>query len=223
MNYVLEKISTVQACDALLAGAKKKKQNLERRMRNLGETLGTFRKRLDQVQQESAQVQSSLEIFTGAFGALPEGKDKVNMKIRIKRLELQQAMLEKKETIYNVGALLVKEMQYNRLHSQVVAQQDYILAVEQRRMVLEAPALRVVQPAVLLRQPVVRPAHVPQVLRLPEIRSRQENYLSSFLHKVRTGLSYHLLFQTTIFDNEYISPGMKIYPSTGAAFVCRNY
>jgi hypothetical protein len=191
MNYVLESISTVQACDALLAGAKKKKQNLERRVRNLGETLITFRKRLDQLHQEAAEVQSSLEAFTGAYGSLPEGKDKVNIKIRIKRLELQQAMLEKKATIYNAGALLVKELQYNRLHSQVVALKDYVTAVEQRRVALEAPALRVVQPAVLLRQPFAKRALTPRVLRLPEISTRQGNYLSFFLHRFRTGSSYH--------------------------------
>jgi len=173
MEYVLEKISTVQACDALLAGAKKKKQNLDRRVRNLGESLVTFRKRLDQAREDSAQVQSLLEVFTGEYGSLSEGKDKVNMKIRIKRLELQQAMLEKKATIYNVGALLVKEMQYNRLHSQVVALENYIVAVGQQRAALEAPLLRILQPAVLLRQPVARRGLIPQVLRLQETRKSQ--------------------------------------------------
>jgi hypothetical protein len=57
-------------------------------------------------------------------------------------------MLEKKAIIYNVGTLLVKEMQYNRLHSQVGALESYVTAVEQRRVVLEAPALPVIQPAV---------------------------------------------------------------------------
>ena len=151
MKYVLERISTVQACDALLTGAKKKKQYLERRVRNLGETLDRFRKRLDQVHAESVQLLSSLEAFTSAYGSLSEGKDKVNMKIRIKRLELQQAMLEKKAITYNVGALLVKEMQYNRLESQVSVLEDYITAVEQRRAALEASTLHIVQPTVLLR------------------------------------------------------------------------
>jgi hypothetical protein len=192
MKYSLEKISTVQACDALLAGAKKKKQNLERRVRNLSEALGTFRKRLDQVHRESGLLQSSLEVFAGAYGSLPDGKDKVNMKIRIKRLELQQAVLEKKETIYNAGALLVKEIQYNRLHSQVAALEDYVIAVEQRRAALEAPVLRVVQPAVLLRQPVATPALLPQVLRLPEVRMARQDYLSLFFHRFRAGLPYHL-------------------------------
>jgi chromosome segregation ATPase len=151
MKYVLERINTVQACDALLAGAKKKKQDLERRVRNLGESLDRFRERLDQVHADSLQLQSSLEAFTGAYGSLSEGKDKVNIKIRIKRLKLQQAMLEKKAMTYNVGALLVKELQYNRLDSQVSALEDYITAIAQRRAALEAPSLRIVQPIVLLR------------------------------------------------------------------------
>ena len=161
MKYVLESISTVQVCDALLAGAKKKKQYLERRVRNLGELLAAFRKRLNQVHAESAEVQSSLEIFTGAYGSLSEGKDKVNLKIRIKRLELQQAMLEKKATTYNVGALLVKELQYNQLASQVAALEEYIAAVARRKETLETPTLRIIRPAVLLRQPVTRPVIVP--------------------------------------------------------------
>ena len=177
MKYALEKISTVQACDALLTGAKKKKQNLERRMRNQGESLVVFRKRLDQVHEESAQVQSSLDVFTGAYESLPEGKDKVNLKIRIKRLELQQAMLEKKATIYNVGTLLVKELQYNRLVSQVAALEEYVAAVEQRKETLEAPALRIVQPAVLLRQPVTRLGLIPPALPLPAITKSHEGYL----------------------------------------------
>jgi hypothetical protein len=179
MKYALERITTMQACDALLAGAKKKKQNLERRVRNLGESLDTFRKRLHEVSNESAQVQTLLEVFTGAYGSLAEGKDKINMKIRIKRLELQLAMLEKKETIYNVGTLLVKEMQYNRLHSQVLALETYITEVEQHRAALVAPTLRIAQPISLLRQPVVRPVLMPQPLRMPEIAT------SHF----RTGLS----------------------------------
>jgi hypothetical protein len=192
MKYVLESIGTVQACDVLLAGAKKKKQNLERRVRNLGESLVTFRKRLDQVRQESAEVQSSLEAFTGAYGSLSEGKDKVNMNIRIKRLELQQAMLEKKATTYNVGALLFKEMQYNTLASQVSSLEYYITALAQRRAALEAPVLRIVQPTVLLRQPAARPRLFPPVLRLPELRIERGSYLSFVRSHFRTGSSYRL-------------------------------
>jgi predicted nuclease with TOPRIM domain len=189
MKYELEQISTVQACDALLAGAKKKKQNLERRVRNLGESLHMFRERIAQVHSESAQVQSMLETFTDAYGSLAEGPDKVNMKIRIKRLELQQAMLEKKAATYHVGALLIKEMQYNRLASQVSVLEDYITAVAQRGAAVEVPTLRIVQPAVLLRQSVARPELIPPALLRPEIST--EERASFFRSHFRTGPAHH--------------------------------
>ena len=181
MEYALEKITTAQACDALLAGAKKKKLHLERRVRNLGESLVTFHKRLDQVYAESAEVQSSLETFADAYASLSESKDKANMKIRIKRLELQQAMLERKAATYNVGALLVKELQYNTLHRQVGTLKGYIAELEQRIMELQTPTLHIVQPAALMRRPAANPVFIPPVLRLPEVRIGQGEYL---------GLSY---------------------------------
>lgn len=155
MKYALEKISTVTACDALFAGAQKKKQTLERRTRNLGESLVTFRQRIDQLSQESTAVQSMLSAFTDAYHALPEGRDKVDMNVTVKRLELQQAVLEKRARTYNVAALLVKELQYNSLDSQVSALEDYIVAIAQRRAALDTAVLYVSPVFSLLREPVV--------------------------------------------------------------------
>jgi len=171
MQYVLERISTVQACHALLAGAQKKKQYLERRRRSLGESIDTFRKRLDQVNQEVAQVRSIREAFTAAYESLPEGKYKVDMKIKVKRLELRQVMLEKKMGTCNVGALLVKELQYNHLNSQVLALENYITAVEQRRTVLDPTPLHVVQPGILSFKPVGAYFSMPPVAAV-RLRSR---------------------------------------------------
>jgi len=164
-------------------------QNLERRLRNLGESLDTFRKRLDQVNQESAQVRSLLDPFTRAYESLPDSKDKVNMKIKIKRLEWQQAMLEKKAMMYNVGALLAKEMQYNQLDSQVHALEDYITAVEQRRLMMAALPLHIVEPRVLLRPPVAGLRFIPPARRLPQIRIDRGDYSDSSLNHFQAGHS----------------------------------
>jgi hypothetical protein len=184
MQYVLERISTVSGCDTLLLSAQQKKQTLERRRRNLGESLDTFRKRLDQLNLESAQVQLSFKAFTAAYEILPEGKNKADVNIRMKRLELRQAMLEKKALTYNVAALLVKELQYNRLASQVVVLEDYIKEIEHRMVALEALTLRIVQPTVLLRQPMARVGLTQRVLRLPAIRGSQEDYFRPQVHQL---------------------------------------
>lgn len=45
MNYSLEMITTVAECDALLALAGEDKETLERRRRNLDESIGNFGER----------------------------------------------------------------------------------------------------------------------------------------------------------------------------------
>jgi len=148
MQYSLEKISTVVKCDALLASARKKKQTLERRTRNLGESIERFRTRLDNLGQEMALVQAMLLIFIKGYNALPEGsKYKLNMNIKVKRLELRQARLEVKAFTCNERALLVKEVKYNLLRAQLATMNAYIAAVQKKRMALLHPELLVGQSA----------------------------------------------------------------------------
>jgi len=146
----------VQACDILLTRAQRKKQSLVRRRRNLGESIDKFRKRMGQIGHESVVVQLSLEAFTTAYEMLPEGKDNADMKVKIKRLELRQALLEKKAYTCNVASLLVKELKYNQLDSQVSAMEDYIAAVEHLKTILAGVARHGRQAAAALRLPVSR-------------------------------------------------------------------
>lgn len=144
MQYALEKISTVAACDALLASAQKKKQDLERKMRNLGESIGTFRSRLDQIGQDSILVQALLIAYSAAYNALPEGtRDKASMNVKVKRLELRQARLERKAFTCNAHNLLAKEVKYNMLASQMAVLSTYISALENRKTILLHADLRV--------------------------------------------------------------------------------
>jgi hypothetical protein len=151
MQYKLEKISAVQDCDILLAKAEKKKQILDRKRRRLGESIDIFRAHVDCMTGESVIVQASLEAFKIAYQALPEGKDKANINVKIKRLELRQAQLEKKAYTYNVAALLIKELKYNRLDSQVLMLENYIIIVKQKRVVLGKAALRINRDVTLQR------------------------------------------------------------------------
>jgi len=156
MQYSLEKISTVQACNDLLTRAQQKRRALDRKRRNLGESIRVFRKRMDHIEKELVNVRSSLTALTTAYHAMPEGKEKAAIHVMVKRLELRQARLEKQAYTCNVAALLVKEMKYNALDSQVSAMDDYAAAVERLKTALGEPALRVVQPNEDLLHPVAQ-------------------------------------------------------------------
>jgi hypothetical protein len=148
MQYSLNKIGTVAACDTLLATAQKRKQAVARKRRNLGEAIDQFNNRLDKLTRELATVQLMLGAFTTLYSALPEGKDKINLNVEIKRLELRQARLQMKALTCNVRALLSKQMRYNMLDNQVSAIEAYITALQNKRTVLNVSSLGVARVSV---------------------------------------------------------------------------
>ena len=136
MNYSLEKISTAQACDALLELANEDKENLERRRRNMGESIDNFDENTQDIATELQAVQALLQSFTTLYGTLPEGKDKVDTNLEIKRLETRKAALDKRVIGYNVLSLLGKQVDYNLIDVQVGILDAYITAVQNRKTAL---------------------------------------------------------------------------------------
>jgi hypothetical protein len=136
MNYSLEKASTVAICDTLLEVANEDKESLERRKRNLGEGIDNFDERTTDIGTEMIAVQALLQSFTTLYGSLPEGKDKIETNLEIKRLEARKAQLDKMVIGYNIYALLGKQLDYNLLDAQVNITNLYIAAVQAKRTAL---------------------------------------------------------------------------------------
>ena len=172
MKYSLDKISTARECNDLLMQAQRKRQTLDRKRRNLGESIGDFRKRLNRIEKELADVRSSLAALTPAYHAMPEGKDKATINIMIKRLELRQARLEKQAYTCNVASLLVKELRYNALDSQVSAMDDYVDILERTKTALSQSVMYVSQGGDLLSSASAQqsPQHAPAP---PDVEKRQ--------------------------------------------------
>jgi len=188
MKYSADKISTVQACDDLLTRAQRKKQTLARKRRNLGESIDTFRKRMDRIEGESAAVRSSLQALTTAYHAMPEGKDRATIWIMIKRLEVRQARLEKQAYTCNAVYLLIKEMKYNALYSQVAAMENYIDTLEVTRAALRTqPVMPIARPVDFSRPPVTQQSlQNPPVSRYIGARARRSGRLARYVTVVGT-------------------------------------
>lgn len=136
MNYSLEKITTLEACDALLELANKDKETLERRRRNLDESIDTFDERTHDYGTELQSVETLLDTYSGAYDALPEGKNKMTIFLEIKRLEARKAQLDKSVIGYNASSLIGKQVDYNLLDNQVPVINAYITAIQARRTAL---------------------------------------------------------------------------------------
>jgi hypothetical protein len=138
MVYSLEKITTVAMCDILLEVVEKDRDNLERRRRNLEDAVDNFDERTVSIGTEMISVQARLETYTALYVALPEGKDKINANLEVKRMETRKALLDKQVIGYNVFALLDKQVDYNLLESQIAISDLYIAAVNARKTALGA-------------------------------------------------------------------------------------
>jgi len=136
MNYSLEKLTTVAACDNLLELANEDKKSLERRRRNLEEGIDNFDERTTDIGTEHISVQALLTSYSALYGTLPEGKDKLEINLEIKRLEARKAQLDKMVVGYSVYALLNKQVDYNMLDVQVTTVNAYIAAIQTRRTTL---------------------------------------------------------------------------------------
>ena len=136
MVYALEKITTVAMCDVLLEVALKDRDALDRRRANLLASVSTFDVRTADIGTERISVQARLDTYTDLYEILPEGKDKINANLEIKRMEARKALLDKQVVGYNVFALLDKQVDYNHLESQVANADAYITAVRAKKTAL---------------------------------------------------------------------------------------
>jgi hypothetical protein len=143
MDYSLEMIITVAECDALLALATEDKETLERRRRNLDESIGNFGERTQEYSTELQSVITLLETYSAAYDVLPEGKNKMTIYLEMKRLETRKAQLDKSVTSYNTSSLIGKQVDFNLLDNQVPVIDAYITALQARRTALGGGALRV--------------------------------------------------------------------------------
>lgn len=138
MDYNLDQITTVEDCDILIATATKEKENLERRLRNLGESIETFGERTASIGEEMASALSLLDTYNVVYPTLPDGKDKATIKLQIERTETRVALLEKSSLSYNSSVLLGRQFDYNALDKQIPEAENYVTALETRKAELEA-------------------------------------------------------------------------------------
>jgi hypothetical protein len=136
MTYSVNLISTQADCDLLLSLAAKEKSDLEfqklsqeRQRKSYAETAG-------EVAAELQTVDAELTAITTVVAALPDGEVKDDNITRQKRLELRKRLLDDKKDNYGVVAVLEKELGIDRLDKELVAAQDFIVAIQARKAAL---------------------------------------------------------------------------------------
>jgi prefoldin subunit 5 len=125
----------------MLASARQVKEKLERKRRNLGEAITRLHERIRNISTRLASVQVLLEAYTTAYHTVHRSRQKASLNVKVKRLEVRKARLDRMSIANNVSSLLKKQAGYYGLDRQVSLIDAYIASVQRRKVILNNAAL----------------------------------------------------------------------------------
>lgn len=138
LDTYIERITTIEMCDHLLAGAEKNKILLERKRRNLGERVGDLTEQEEALTTELADVLLAYQVLTDTYEKLPPGPERTKMGLMIDQEEIRKAQLQRQLRYSGAISVLNIQKNYNITDSQIVAANNYIQLLQDKRSQLLA-------------------------------------------------------------------------------------
>lgn len=133
MGFTTDLISTADDCDLLLSLAAKEKGDLDFRKLSLERQRSAYAENAVEVEAELQAATAELAALATIIASLPDGAVKDENVTRQKRLELKHFLLKQKKEDYGSVALLVKEFGQARLDKELLAVQEFTIAVQARK------------------------------------------------------------------------------------------
>ncbi len=122
-------LSTVVECDSALNNLNEEKRQVERRLRNLGESLESRSATTVEVTEGIASVQAVIAGYEAALQVMTDEKAKRDLELKVEREETKLKALQNRQANYNAVSVLQSEVDYNQLEAQIPALDDAITKV----------------------------------------------------------------------------------------------
>lgn len=126
-------LSTVQECDSALEILNEEKTQLERRLRNLGETLESRSATTVEVGEGITSVQAVIAGYEAALLVMTDDKARRDMELRVAREETKLLALQNRQASYNVVSVLEDQVDHSQLEAQIPVLDDAIVQVEAQK------------------------------------------------------------------------------------------
>ncbi|CAA0146707.1 hypothetical protein [Tenacibaculum maritimum] len=117
LNFTL--LETKAACDAAIETTQSEKTLLERRLRNLGESLTDKELRTQRVQEGIISVKAIITGFESALGVITDEKEKRSLELKIEREETKLKALENRNANYSAVNVIEDQIDHQQLEAQV--------------------------------------------------------------------------------------------------------
>ncbi|GEM_PF-2651812 len=126
-------LSTVVECDSALNNLNEEKTQVERRLRNLGESLESRSATTVEVTEGIASVQAVIAGYEAALQVMTDEKAKRDLELKVEREETKLKALQNRQASYNAVSVLQNQVDYSQLEVQIPVLEEAIAAVEARK------------------------------------------------------------------------------------------
>lgn len=136
MTLDLNLLETLIQCDNAIEVTEAEKVLLERRLRNLGESLSDKAKRTTSVKEGIVSVEAIIAGFQSALSVITDEKEKRNLELKVEREETKLKSLQNREANYNAVNVLEDQITHQQLQAQIDVLTDAITAIEAHKATL---------------------------------------------------------------------------------------
>lgn len=138
MTLNLSLLATVAQCEITIDNTEAEKKLLERRFRNLGESLEDKSKKTVSVKEGIASVQAIITGFQSALNVITDAKEKRNLELKIEREETKLKILQNRDANYSTIHVLENQINHQQLAVQIDVLKTAITAINAHKATLIA-------------------------------------------------------------------------------------
>ncbi|WP_028890486.1 hypothetical protein [Tenacibaculum ovolyticum] len=136
MELNLGLLTTKKECDAAIKITQIEKTTLERRLRNLGESLDDKTVRTTSVKEGIISIKAIIGGFQAALAVIGEGKQKRDLELKIEREETKLKALENRDANYNTINVLEDQIDHQQFEAQIVVLTTALTNIETHKTTL---------------------------------------------------------------------------------------
>ena len=136
MELDLELLTTKEACDEVIKITEAEKTLLERRLRNLGESLEDKTLRTKIVAEGIISVKAIIGGFESAVNVITDEKEKRDLELKIEREETKLKSLENRRANYSAVNVLEDQINHQQLEAQAAVLTNSITEIEAHKATL---------------------------------------------------------------------------------------
>jgi len=138
MELDVSLLTTVAECETAIEITQAEKTLLERRLRNLGESLEGKSSKTVEVKEGIVSVQAIITGYQAALDVISDAKEKRNLELKIEREETKLKSLQNRDANYSAVDVIESQLNHQQLDSQIPVLEAAISQLEARKAALTA-------------------------------------------------------------------------------------